>query len=468
LGPSTYYVLNMPSLVRQVFAQKAAVLSKEKILYWFMRVAFGDGNAARTEHAAFHASHKALNLMLKDDFVGEATGKTARAVGLKAGSLVTSKANGGLEAWEKAGGVTFNADGSADADFYGLAVHYVGQVVIDMLYGKALIGNNPELQKDLWNFDEGVHHLVSSLGAFTAAGRRAKAARKALVKAMEGWHNAMAAVQRGEDPGPEYQELDDVSEVMRLRVKNWVENGASTKLQTTNDVSVLWGVNVNSNKNIFWMLLQIYAQRELLADIREELVAYVKVSSTGECGANGFPKLDIDVDGLCKNCPLIKASFYETMRMNMSGLGIRQVNKDLILTESAEDAAMFGKKKPQSYRIPAGSSLVLANGTMQQDPRIFEEPDKFRPGRFIEGNGKDEPVRVNMKNLHTFGGGLYKCKGRYFAEKEVLIFAASILVMWDLRPADGSDALKIPDMGLAGASRSPVADVRVRLTRRYS
>ncbi|KAF2500052.1 cytochrome P450 [Lophium mytilinum] len=466
LGPSTYYVINMPSLVRQVFAQKAAVLSKEKILYWFMRVAFGDGNAARTEHAAFHESHKALNLMLKDDFVTEATGKTARAVELKSGSLVTSK--GSEQAWEKAGGVTYNEDGSADANFYGLVVNYVGQVVIDMLYGEALIKNNPELQKDLWDFDEGVHHLVSSLGAFTAAGRRAKEARRALVMAMDGWHAAVAAVQRGQDPGPEYQDLDDVSEVMRLRVKTWVDSKASTKLQTTNDVSVLWGVNVNSNKNIFWMLMQIYAQRELLSDIRKELAAYVKTSSTGECGANGLPKLDIDVDGLCKYCPLIKASFYETMRMNMSGLGIRQVNKDLVVTESAEDAAMFGKKKPQSYRIPAGSSLVLANGTMQQDPRIFEEPEKFRPGRFIEGDGKDEPVRVVMKNLHTFGGGLYKCKGRYFAEKEVLIFAASILMMWDLRPADGSDVLEIPAMGLAGASRSPVADVRVRLTRRYS
>jgi hypothetical protein len=463
----------MPSLVRQVFAQKAAVLSKEKILYWFMRVAFGDGDAAKKENAAFHESHKALNLMLKDDFVTEATTKTARAVEMKVGSLVTSFPNTEpkskeFEAWEKAGDVVFNEDGSVDANFYGLIVNYVGQIVIDMLYGKALIKNNPDLQKDLWDFDEGVHHLVSSLGTFTAAGRRAKAARKALVKGMEEWHAAMAAVQRGEDPGPHYQDLNDASEVMRLRVKTWVDSNASAKLQSTNDVSVIWGVNVNSNKNIFWMLLQIYAQAELLSDVREELAAYVKVSPTGECGENGFPKLDIDVDGLCKHCPLIKASFYETMRMNMSGLGIRQVNKDLVLTESAADATMFGKTKPQSYRIPAGSSLVLSNGTMQQDPRIFEEPDKFRPRRFIEGYGTEEPIRVSMKNLHTFGGGLYKCKGRYFAEKEVLIFAASILIMWDVKPADDSEVIRVPEMGLAGASRSPVADVRMRLTRRYS
>lgn len=463
----------MPSLVQQVFAQKLSTLSKEKILEWFMNVTFADGHATRDEHHAFHEGHKALNMMLKDDFITEATTKTARAVETQVGSLVTSapwpsptEEGKDLEPWEKAGDVTFHNDGTVDANFYSLIVNYMGQIVIDMLWGKALIRNNPNLQKDLWDFDEGVHHLVTSLLAMSAAGRRAVTARTRLTKAMEEWHTAMAAVQRGDDPGPQYQDLDDVSEVMRVRVKTWVENHASAKLQRTNDVSVLWGVNVNSNKNVFWMLLQIYSRPELLSDIRKEIAGYVKVSPTSECGSNGFSKLQIDVDGLCKNCPLIKASFYETMRMNMSGLGIRQVNQDLVLKESAHDATMFGKKRPQSYRIPAGSTLVLGNGTMQQDPRIFEDPDQFQPQRFIDEEGKDGSVRVNMKNLHTFGGGSYKCKGRYFAEKEVLIFAASILVMWDVGPVDG-DALILPKMGLAGASRSPAADIRVRLTRRY-
>lgn len=87
------------------------------------------------------------------------------------------------------------------------------------------------------------------------------------------------------------------------------------------------------------------------------------------------------------------------------------------------------------------------------------------PERFVE-MGVDGKPRVTMKNLYTFGGGMYKCKGRYFAEKEVLIFAASLLMMWDLESVQGGK-VKIPDMGFAGASRSPVEDVRVRLRRRF-
>lgn len=474
IGSAKYYVVNMPSLIQQIFAQRGETLNKKATLEWFMRTAFDDKNATRDEPEAFHGHHSALSLMLKEDFINEATGKTARAVEVEAAKLVTEapwltpdEEGKSIELWEEAGKVKFNADGTFEANLYSLIVHYMGQIVIDMLWGKALIKNHPNLQTDMWDFDEGVHHLVTTLlSNVTAAGRRAVAARERLTLAMQEWHEAVAAKQAGRDPGSQWGALDDISQIMQDRVKVWVDKKASTTLQKTNDVSTIWGVNVNSNKNVFWMLVQIHTNPELLSDIREEIAPYVHIAPSSERGPDGFPKLSIDVEGLTKKCPLIKAAFYETMRMNMSGLGIRQVIKDVVLKESAPDASLFGKKRPQSYTIPAGSTLVLANGTMQMDQRIFAEPEKFNPHRFIE-TGPDGSPRVTMKNLHTFGGGLYKCKGRYFAEKEVLIFASSLLVMWDIEGAHGQD-LKVPEMGYAGASRSPLEDVRVKLTRRYN
>ncbi|KAF2028404.1 cytochrome P450 [Setomelanomma holmii] len=474
IGAGKYYVVNMPSLVQQVFAQRGNVLNKQRTLEWFMKTAFNDKFSTRDEHEAFHGHHNALNLMLKEDFINEATSKTARAVEIEAGKLVTSapwlypdQEGKALELWEEAGKVKFNTDGTFEANFYALIVNYMGQIVIDMLWGKALIQNHPNLQQDMWDFDEGVHHIITKfLANVTAAGRRAVAARERLTIAMREWHLAVAAKQAGRLPGAQWGALEDISEVMQDRVKVWVSTHASETLQKTNDVSVLWGVNVNSNKNIFWMLMQIYTRSALLSDIREEIAPYVRVSPAGERGSDGYPKLSIDVDGLMKHCFLLKAAFYETMRMNMSGLGIREVLKDVVLKESPTDAALFGKKKAQAYTIPAGSTLVLANGTMQMDQRIFANPEQFYPERFIE-EGPDGKPRVTMRNLHTFGGGLYKCKGRYFAEKEVMIFASSLLVMWDVESVNGEE-LKVPKMGYAGASRSPLEDVRVRLTRRYN
>lgn len=467
----------MPSMVSQVFAAKESDVSKQRLLQWFYNATMEDGWASRNEPDAFHADHNALNMMLREDFVKVSTSKTASSLESEAARLITkpmyekAKTVGQdyKNSWERYGRVTYNKDGSAEADLYGLIFNYMGQIAIDILWGKSLLTNYPGLLKDMGEFDRGIHHFfVKGLAKITKAGRRARAGRNRLGAAMRDWYEAVAALQAGEDPGSRWKDLklDEVSEVLRVRVKTAVEKSASATLQKTQDAQIVWGVNVNSNKNVFWMLLHVYSRPELLSAIRAEISTYIKVSETDERGPDGLPKLSIDVDGLTKSCPLVKAAFYETMRLSMAGLATRDVVQDIVLTESVADAAMFGKTKAQSYTIPAGSTLVLANGHMQRDPRIFPEPDKFDPQRFIEIL-TDGTRRANMRNLHTFGGGLYKCKGRYFAEREVVTFASCLFFMWDISPADG-ERIIFPEMGTAGASRSPKTDIRVKLTRRFA
>ncbi|KAH7087700.1 hypothetical protein FB567DRAFT_592369 [Paraphoma chrysanthemicola] len=182
MGSGQYNVVNMLSLVQQVFAQRGNVLNKQGTLEWPMKTAFDDKSTTRDEHEAFQGYRNALNLMLKEDLINEATGKTARA--------------------EEAGKVKFNADGTFEADFYNLIVNYMGQIVIDMLWGRALIKNHTNLQTVMWDFDEDVHHILTKyLANITAAGCRATAARERLTLAMREWHEAVAAKQAGRNHG---------------------------------------------------------------------------------------------------------------------------------------------------------------------------------------------------------------------------------------------------------------------------
>ena len=266
----------MPSLVKQVFAKKLTVLNKEKILIWFMKVTFGDGNAARDEPHAFHEGHKVLDLMLRDKWTSDATTRTAHAIEDRASSLISfASVTENQHIWEKLGNVEVVDNQTADADFYALIVNFVGDIITPLLFGRAFMDNYPQCLEDLWLFDSGVHHLITSLLAITPTARRAVAARTRMLSAISEWHNALAATQRGEDPGPKWADMSDVSEIMQIRVKEWEAAHASTKLHTTNDMSVLWGANANSNKNIFWMLLQIYSRPDLLAAIRAEIAPYV-------------------------------------------------------------------------------------------------------------------------------------------------------------------------------------------------
>jgi len=94
----------------------------------------------------------------------------------------------------------------------------------------------------------------------------------------------------------------------------------------------------------------------------------------------------------------------------------------------------------------------------QQDPAVFPNPKSFQADRFIV-NGK-----AAIGTMRSFGGGVSACKGKTFAEKECLATVASIIMAWNMEPADGK-AWKIPAARRATAVECPVGDIRVKIWR---
>ena len=56
------------------------------------------------------------------------------------------------------------------------------------------------------------------------------------------------------------------------------------------------------------------------------------------------------------------------------------------------------------------------------------------------------------------------CKGRSFAEKEILALGAAVIGLWDIEPASGT--WKIPTMIPGTGVKKPVEDIRVVIKRR--
>lgn len=44
-----------------------------------------------------------------------------------------------------------------------------------------------------------------------------------------------------------------------------------------------------------------------------------------------------------------------------------------------------------------------------------------------------------IANLDALGGGHSMCKGRAFAFKEIMLFSAAIISMWEIDPVDGGE-----------------------------
>ncbi|GKV04526.1 hypothetical protein SLEP1_g16679 [Rubroshorea leprosula] len=99
----------------------------------------------------------------------------------------------------------------------------------------------------------------------------------------------------------------------------------------------------------------------------------------------------------------------ETMRMYPAG--------PLLLPHESSQECFVG-----GYRIPRGTMLLVNQWAIHNDPKIWGEPEKFRPERFqgLEGN------RDGFK-LMPFGSGRRSCPGEGLATRMVGLTLASVI-----------------------------------------
>lgn len=162
------------------------------------------------------------------------------------------------------------------------------------------------------------------------------------------------------------------------------------------------------------MLWHICSDQRLLAEIRQELDRCVKVvSPESELPVAEPERLDIDKEGLFRSCPLLKASYFETMRLDVQGTTYKSVTADFTVTESPEDAAMAGKGKPRTYKLSKGQYVCVPHSVHQRDDRYFKDPATFNPKRFyVIDKEKPDEISVEIGSMHPFGGGPAMCKGK--------------------------------------------------------
>ena len=84
------------------------------------------------------------------------------------------------------------------------------------------------------------------------------------------------------------------------------------------------------------------------------------------------------------------------------------------------------------HRIPANSQILLPTQLCHRDASLFEDPDSFRPDRFLAG-----PTRrpVDPFAWVPFGKGRHMCMGTHFALMEVKAFLVALLRSFDLQLA---------------------------------
>ncbi len=94
----------------------------------------------------------------------------------------------------------------------------------------------------------------------------------------------------------------------------------------------------------------------------------------------------------------------------------------------------------------------------------MSNPTAFALERHLVQDEKDpQKTRAEMGRLNPFGGGSSICKGRYFAEREVMLFVALFLTAWEFKPVGAKWKLPKDSLTEAGSANPRIV---VRMTRR--
>ncbi|XP_069130183.1 cytochrome P450 2B19-like [Argopecten irradians] len=93
-----------------------------------------------------------------------------------------------------------------------------------------------------------------------------------------------------------------------------------------------------------------------------------------------------------------------------------------------------GAKKDISFRgmvIPKGSTIMPNFDSVMSNPDLFEDPDEFRPERFL---GQDGKMNGKERDVMAFSLGRRVCLGESLARMELFLFMTSLLQRFEFLP----------------------------------
>jgi cytochrome P450 len=85
--------------------------------------------------------------------------------------------------------------------------------------------------------------------------------------------------------------------------------------------------------------------------------------------------------------------------------------------------------------LPAGASIVPSIHLVHRRADIYEEPNEFRPERFIEAEGGKDWGPTRPYTWIPFGGGIRRCLGAAFAQFEMEVVLKELVLRRTLAPS---------------------------------
>lgn len=168
-------------------------------------------------------------------------------------------------------------------------------------------------------------------------------------------------------------------------------------------------INSNLYLSTFWLLTYILSNPQLMAGIREELLAELK-----RAGDQHGRSLEDKIDrNLVDRCSLLRSTYNETLRVVSTGSTVRKVARPTVL---------------EGKRVPEGTIVFMPQRSLLLSGQAFGEDAKtMNPYRFLKSKKLER-----SEFFRPFGSGITLCSGRIIGRHQILSFVALVLLRFDV------------------------------------
>ncbi|KAF7719240.1 Uncharacterized protein PECH_004832 [Penicillium ucsense] len=466
LGGETFQVVASPSIMRNVFSSQET--TRSPLVDKALRNVFGNRSS---RHIARIVQQEELDLDVSSTiahklFISDASKSIEKILRREVQNFVSfGRSPVDQYQWERDAEVstTEGNQSASETKLFALIRAFVGHNLTILLMSDAFFDNFPLFLTDLWTLDENFIPLFTGLRRWIPTTPKVSAAfpaRDRLLHTLSVFHRAFNAFQDGFDPHDvTWWDLDNVSELFQTRMRTFHRLELPPSASASDQLSLFWDLIEYSAKLTFWMVAHISADSALLHDIRAEASETVRSSRRSQTGLPfpEPPQLEIEIEKMLESCQLLRACYYESVRLHTAGISLRKLKADMRVTESTEDAV-----QPRTYELHKGETVMMPHGLVNRDPQRFSNPDQFDPLRFIVTDEDSGLKRACAASLEPFSEGLHGSKHNAFTERAVLAFSASIVSMWDITAVDGME-LRVPDNCETWGTLRPAKDVDVKI-----
>ncbi|KAI0513191.1 cytochrome P450 [Xylaria bambusicola] len=211
------------------------------------------------------------------------------------------------------------------------------------------------------------------------------------------------------------------------------------------NLSVSYGLLVNTVPATAWTLFHVYSNPLLLREIRHDIESRL--------GRLRTHAIEVNIPTLIEDCPLLMSLVQEVLRIHSTNASGRVVLDDTLIDDE--------------YLLKKDAILLIPSADLHSNQSIWgSNATALDPRRFMNQREPTGKQKVPACAYRAFGSGASVCPGRHFAMNEILSILVVMVLKYDMSPVQGEWTMPKTKSHITTSILTPAEDLKVEMRER--